>query len=417
MSVAVKDKTGIGVTQSLEQMVRPRVLHLINSFEIGGTERQAVELLKRLDTSRYTIRVAALHKTGPFYTEIASRFSSVPEFPLTSFYNRNAVRQLRRLVRLINRERVDILHAHDFYSGVIGAAAARMAGIKAIASQRHLKLSDRKVHQIGHRIIYRLAHRIVVNSNAIQDFILKEGNAPARKIIVIKNGIVSPFDRLDSSDYSAFNQLRRDVDSIRREARERLCGELRIDPDNKLVGMMARLQPVKGHRFFIEAAASVLKIHPQSHFVLVGDGPLRGEIEDQIARLEISDRVHLLGDRSDASSVVSAFDLAALASLHEGLPNAVMEAMAAGVPVVATDVGGTKELITDGETGYLVAPSDSEALASRIIYALEDERNRIEIAERAREFVIERFGIERMVESVERLYDELMSESTNRIGA
>src|SRR2546427_218463 len=105
---------------------RPRVLHLITSFEIGGTERQAAELLKRLDGGRYDVRLAVLRDEGPFYCEIEARFPDVPEFPLTSFYDANALKQLMRLRRLFKREKIDILHAHDFYSGFIGAAAARL---------------------------------------------------------------------------------------------------------------------------------------------------------------------------------------------------------------------------------------------------------------------------------------------------
>jgi glycosyltransferase involved in cell wall biosynthesis len=179
--------------------------------------------------------------------------------------------------------------------------------------------------------------------------------------------------------------------------------------------MVARMRPVKGHTFFLEAAARVSREIQDARFILVGDGPLRHEIEDRIARLGISDRVHLLGERSDASQLVASFDLAVLASLHEGLPNAVMEAMAAGVPVVATAVGGTRELIVDGETGYLVPPADVLALGERISFALQNEEISSAIAERGREFVTDRFAVERMVESVESLYDELLRESKPRV--
>lgn len=368
--------------------LHPRVLHLITSFEIGGTERQAVELLKRLDSERYDLRLAVLRNEGPFYEEIETLFPDVPEFPLTSFYNANAVKQLARLWRLMIREKIDILHAHDFYSGVIGATAARLAGVRVIACQRHLKLSDRRVHDLGTRMIHRLAHRVLVNSEAIRDRIMEQGSAPPGKIVVIRNGVLG-------------------AHASRALGRYELCRELGLESDVKLVGMVARLQPVKGHRFFIEAAASVLRSQPDARIVLVGDGPLRSEIESQAAGLGIADRVHLLGDRIDVTQLVPAFDLLVLASLHEGLPNAVMEAMAAGVPVVATAVGGTKELITDGETGYLAPPADSEALADRIVLALTGDN--LEIISKARRRITTAFGIERMVESIERLYDELMN--------
>jgi glycosyltransferase involved in cell wall biosynthesis len=372
---------------------RPRVLHLINSFEIGGTERQAVELIKRLNPEQYDVRLAALRNLGPFYSEIEDRFPNVPEFPLTSFYNLNAARQLARLRALMARERIDILHAHDFYAGVIGAAAARLAGVRVIACQRHLKLSDRAVHEWGTRLIHRLAHRILVNSEAIRAHILSRDGSPARKIVVIKNGI-SPLAR--SSESMSLH--------------DSLCRELNVMNDSKLIGMVARLQPVKGHKFFIEAAANIINKEPKAQFVLAGGGPLKGDIEDQAVRLGIKDRLHLLGDRTDVARLVASLDLLVLASLHEGLPNAVMEAMAAGVPVVATAVGGTKELITDGETGYLVPPADADSLAERITYAMANEADRMRVAARGCQFINAEFGMGRMVESVERLYDELMRE-------
>lgn len=370
---------------------RPRVLHLITSFEIGGTERQAVELLKRLDRDRFDVRLASLRNEGPFYREIESLFPDVPEFPLTSFYDANAVRQLARLRKLMTRDKIDILHAHDFYSSFIGAVAGRLAGVRVIACQRHLKLSDRRAHEMGTRLIHRLAHRVLVNSEAIRDRIIEQNSKPPRKITIIRNGVLA------SSVPSAQAQC-----EIRRE--------LRINADARLIGMVARLQPVKGHRFFIDAAAHVLGEQSDAHFVLVGDGPLRAEIGDQVARLGIGDRVHLLGDRADVARIVSGFDLLVLASLHEGSPNAVMEAMAAGVPVVATAVGGTKELIIDLESGYLAPPADSAALAERIVFALNDEANRAEIISAARTRINAEYGMDRMVESVERLYDDLMKD-------
>ena len=369
--------------------VRPRVLHLITSFEIGGTERQAVELLKRLDDERYDVRLAVLRNEGPFYKAIEARFPNLPEFPLTSFYDANAVKQLLRLRRLMIREGIEILHAHDFYSSFIGAAAARLSGVRVIAAQRHMKLSDRRAHKWATRIIHRLAHRILVNSEAIRDYIIEHDGAPQHKIVVIRNG-VEPVSRPDSHD--------------------EVCKELGLDPGVALVGCVARLQEVKGHRFLIEAAAAVLRTRTDVHFILVGDGPLRAEIENQAASLGIADHVHLLGDRNDVSRLISGFDLVVLASLHEGLPNAVMEAMTAGVPVVATAVGGTKELITDGQTGYLVPPANPAALGERIASTLANKDESRRLALRGLEYVKDIFGMNKMIESVETLYQELMNE-------
>jgi glycosyltransferase involved in cell wall biosynthesis len=385
-------KTGVIEPSVVRTGERPRVLHLINYFEAGGTERQAVELLKRLDPERYDVRLAALRNEGPLYDEIAARFPAIPEFTFTSFYNATAVRQLARLHSFLLRERIDILHAHDFYAGMLGVMAGRLAGVRVIASQRHMRFSERRAHLWGQSVINRLAHRVLVNSNAIRDHLIAGGGVSHEKIVVIRNGLRSVPDPAVKG---------------RASTRSELLRELGLDRGDKLVGMVANLRPVKGHRFFIEAAAQVVTEVANAHFVLVGEGGLRREIEQQAARLGIADHVHLLGYRADAARLNAAFDLAVLASLHEGLPNSVMEAMAAGVPVVATAVGGAVELIRDGVTGHLAPPADAGALARGITRALTNEVESAALSARGRQFVTSEFGMEAMVGKVESLYDDL----------
>ncbi len=392
MPIAItQQRTSFDSAIDVAHSLRPRVLHLITSFEIGGTERQAVELLKRLDDRRFDIRLAALRKVGTLYQEIATQFPDVPEFPLTSFYNANAVKQLLRLRALIRREGIALLHAHDFYSSLIGATAAHLAGAKIIAAQRHLKLSDRAVHRFGTRLIHRLAHRLLVNSEAVRDCVIQQSPAMADKIALIRNGVLPIAENnLDT-------------------ARARLCDRLGLPNDAKLIGMVARLQPVKGHRFFLEAAAQVVKSAPGAYFVLAGDGALRDELRAQAFGLGISERVIFLGDVKNVAEILPAFDLVVLASLHEGLPNAVMEAMAAGVAVIATAVGGTRELIADGETGFLIPPANSAALADCVLAALFDASATRAVATRGRRFILKTFGTERMVAEVEHLYESVLT--------
>ncbi|HEX2492004.1 MAG TPA: glycosyltransferase, partial [Blastocatellia bacterium] len=174
---------------------KPRVLHLITSFEVGGTERQAVELLKRIDRRRFDVSLAALRLEGPLYQEVAAIFPHAPQFPLTSFYNANAAKQLMRLRYWMVRKQVEILHAHDFYAGLLGAAAARLARVRVIACQRHMRLSDRRVHEWGTRLTHRLAHRVLVNSEAIRDHLLAAGHIAPEKVVVIRNGLSDAAER------------------------------------------------------------------------------------------------------------------------------------------------------------------------------------------------------------------------------
>lgn len=397
MSLNVVDTKLARAGRQIETVLsdRPAVLHLITDFQIGGTERQAVELLKRLSIDRYNVRLAAVRKEGPLYSEIAERFPEIPEFPLTSFYDSNAVRQLMRLRSLMLREKVRVLHAHDFYAGVIGATAARLAGpkVKVIVCQRHLRLSDRRAHLWGTRYINRLADRVLVNSEAIRDYIIADGISRPEKIVLIRNGL-------------------RPINEDRSRPFDSLHDELGLSRETRIIGMVANLLPVKGHRYFIEAASLVSKAESDVHFVLVGEGSLRPEIEEQARDLGIADRLHLLGHRSDAASIVASFHISVLSSLHEGLPNAVLEAMACGVPVVATAVGGTTELISDGETGYLVPPANAAELSRRILFALKNAEKTARVASNGQKKTTARFGMEQMVESVEKLYDELLNVSS-----
>jgi glycosyltransferase involved in cell wall biosynthesis len=394
-------KTGPGAKATR----RPRILHLLNSFIYGGTERQVTELLKRIDLGRYDLHLGVLKYQGTLYEQLAERFPVVPEYRLTSFYDANAFRQYRRVRDRLVRERIDLIHAHDFYSGILGLVAGRLTGVRVIVSQRHLKLSDRRLHEWGQRLINWAGDRVMVNSEAIRDQILATSKVPPEKIVVIRNGLITSEDEaggIGRNGSSAPNAA---------AAREEILGELRLGSEAKLVGMVGRLEYIKGHRYFVEAAATVSRKYPNAHFLLVGDGQLQDEIERQAAGLGIADRLHLLGYRRDASRIVSAFDLSVLTSLHEGMPNTVLEAMAAGVPVIGTAVGGTKELIVDGETGYLVPPADPEALARRISWALDHEQERAIFAARARQEALTKFGMSRMVAEVEQLYDEMVSDN------
>jgi glycosyltransferase involved in cell wall biosynthesis len=380
--------------EATELVTRPRVLHLLDSFELGGTERQAIELLKRLDRRRFDVRLAVLRKEGSLLAKAAPLFPTIPEFRLGSFYDANAWRQLRRLRALLLDERIEILHTHDFYAGLLGALAAQFTSVRVIASQRHLRLSERRIHDYGRRLINRLADRVVVNAEMIRAHVLARRSADPRKLRVIRNGLLE--ETLPVQGTAAALAVRRE-----------LLTELQLGAEVKLIGMIANLRPVKGHRYLLEAAVAVVKQHPNAHFVLIGDGPLKAELAAQARQSGLGAHVHLLGARAGAARFNAAFDLAVLASLHEGLPNVVLEAMAAGVAVVATAVGGVRELLVEGETGFLVAPADSCALAESICFALDHNTLCAECSARARRFVLAEFDMQRMVESFEALYDEL----------
>jgi glycosyltransferase involved in cell wall biosynthesis len=224
----------------------------------------------------------------------------------------------------------------------------------------------------------------------IREHVLAKKLASPAKLAVIRNGL-------------DWGHLVNERETMRRE----LLAELNL-PDNVfLVGKIANLRAVKGHRHLITAAEYIIDEFPRAHFVFIGEGELRDRLQRQAQDLGIARHFHFLGQRPQAARYNAAFDLAVLASLHEGMPNAVLEAMSAGTAVVATEVGGVKELITDGETGLLALPGNPANLAARITQALLDDGERQRLANAGRTFVLEHFGMERMVSETAALYEEM----------
>ena len=370
-----------------------RILNFITSFDVGGTEAQLAELLQHINRERFDVRLACIHNRGALCPDAIRSCGDVAVFPLKRFYDLNAPIQALKLRSLLLQQEIDILHTHDFYSGVLGSVAARLAGVRILASQRHLKLSNRRVHEWGTRLIHRFSDQVLVNSEAVRQAVLANGVASEQRVTLIHNGV-----RRAGSGH----------EDNRAAARARVLNELGLREPVMLAATIARLEVVKGHRFLVDAAAALRADYPSLHYVVIGSGLLADDITSQVSRLGLENRVHLLGERSDVLDILPGFDLSILPSLHEGFPNAVMESMAAGVPVIATEVGGVVELIYDKVTGYLVPPMDSAALAAGIAFAIDNPALIAAVSVRGRDFVTGRFSMARMVASVEETYERLM---------
>jgi len=189
--------------------------------------------------------------------------------------------------------------------------------------------------------------------------------------------------------------------------RETLRAQLGLAPDAMVVGMVARLAPQKGVGIFVRAAARVLERQPRTVFVLVGGGPLEAEVRARVLELKLApEQFKILGHRQDAERLYPAFDIVALSSLYEGLPYVLLEAMAWGVPVVATDVLGSRDVVSDGETGFLARPNDPDHIADRILVLIEDRPFMRRCAEAARKRVQEQFSLQAFIEGHRRAYNE-----------
>jgi len=363
----------------VQPSVRPGVFLVINSLETGGSERQFAALVRSLDTASFRVQLGCLQKRGTFLDSAGMEHFRVGG----SLYRWQSIQSRYRMARYMRRADIAIAHAFDFYTNLMLIPAARMARIPVvIGSQRQLGDLLTPLQYRIQAAMFRLSDCIICNSQAAADRLIHAG-VPGRRIRVIANGL--PAEAFEKTE----------------PALPRRTGVTRI-------GMIARMNlRAKNHHAFLAAAARVLAKFPNAEFVLAGDGPLRPELEAAAQQLGLGDRIHFLGDRRDIPAVLASFDVSVLPSASESLSNVIIESMAAGVPVVATCVGGNPELVTE-RTGILVPPDDVDALAAGIERLLDDYNLRAQLGRNARQFATSHFTSEQMRVRHEELYRELL---------
>ena len=368
-------------------MTKRRILIITNSFRIGGSEGQAVQLIKHLDRSRFDIYVACFDREGPLLDQLPVDVGEVPGFPLTGFANLNAVRQAAAFIAFLRKTRIQIVQTFDLYTNVFGLPLARLAGVPVTVGSRRDHGVKRTAGQVqAERWSLRLAGRVVANAEAIKSRLVQDGSLPADRILVIKNGL----------DLSRFPIPHHSLQSVRDQ-----------DAHPVVFGVIANLREEKGHLLVVQAAQIVASACPEARFVLVGDGVMRQKIQESIEGLGLRERFNLMGAVKNVPQVLQGIDVVVSPSDTEGLPNAVLEGMAASKAVVATDAGGTRELVMEGITGHLVPIGDVGGLASRMIALCKATDIREGMGANARRQVERYHTAEYVANRFELLYDEL----------
>jgi glycosyltransferase involved in cell wall biosynthesis len=361
-----------------------RIFYFLDSFQIGGTETQAIQAAICLARS-HQLTFGCLNACGPLLKHLEEAKIEVVEFPPgTSLMSARAVRQSLRLQRFLRERRFEVFHAHDVYSNVMGVPMARMARIPLVIASRR-DLGDWWWYTPRNRFflrqILRLANVVVANSAMVAEYVETSEGVPRRKLRVIRNAVkLTHAPPVQSPAHRSI-----------------IC-----------VGNMHT--EAKGHRYLLEAAVAVISAHPSVQFLLIGDGPLRSRLERLSHDLGLSGSVTFLGQREDVHSWLRSAECAVLPSLSEGLPNAVLEYMAAGLPIVATRVGGIPELIHDQVDGLLVPPADAHALGEALVRVLTDRALSGKIAKNAFQRAASEYSIDALIRALERLYSGLNSE-------
>jgi glycosyltransferase involved in cell wall biosynthesis len=311
---------------------------------------------------------------------------------MSSLFGLGAMQQAVRLIRLFRREGADVVHSHDAYTSVYGTLCARLAGVPGVIASRRSWYSPHLQGKIlrANRVAYRFAHRVVANSPSVSRLVETETGLPASRIITIPNFLdPESFEPMPPAD------------------RRRMLDEIGVPEGAFVVGVVARLSPVKDHATLLRAIASLREQIPGLRCVLVGDGPERPAIEALSESLGIRDIVHLAGERTQPPNLHGLFDVSVLCSTSEAFPNSVLEAMAAARPVIATDVGGTPDAVRQGTTGLLVPPSDPSRLADAILRLYNEPAQRSKLGTAGCVAARAGYSADAVIRQVEALYTRL----------
>lgn len=375
-----------GAHDSLMVTEGRRLVYVIDSLRTGGTERHLVRLVRGLVLSGWQVSVYCLTRSGRFVEELEEMGVKV-EGPASrpSKSLPGVLFAIRHLHEYLRRERPAVVHCYLPTSGLIGAVAGRLAGVPVVVTTRrsvhHFRGRRLLIYRLAAAITDRLSNAIVAVCEAAREQAIRE-RTPRQKIVTVYNGV--PLARGGHVRQNRFT-------------------------GSPVVGAIGSLHPDKGHIFLIEAIPLVLEKLPHARFVLIGDGPERARLEGRVQDLGLGSRVDFLGERWDTTDLFVEFDIFVLPSVVEGMPNAILEAAVAGIPVVATRVGGVPEVIQDTLTGLLVEPGSSASLASALVRAGRDETLRDRWSRNAQKLVATQFGEQEESSRTQELYVSLLA--------
>jgi glycosyltransferase involved in cell wall biosynthesis len=361
------------------------ILFLSTSSGPGGAEQVISNLAASMDPSKYR---GVLCVFRPGWLQERSQSRGVATFVIPT-QGMTDWRWAFRFRNLLKDEQVDLIHAHEFDANVQGTAVANYLGIPLVATVHGKHYFWEKLRRrLAYRWVSRRATMVAVSED-LKRFIVENVGIASNRITVLYNGVDVPPTPAPA-----------DIEACR--------SEMNLPETDRVVGVVGNLYPVKGHQYLIDAIPAVLEKCPDTSFVFAGRGQLESELKHQVNRLGLSKRVHFLGLRQDIPRILALLDVFVLPSLSEGLSMAILEAMMAEKPVIATRVGGNPEIVLDGETGLLVPPKDSHALAASLIALLKDRDLATQFGGKGRRRAERQFSLQTMVSAYQSLYDECL---------
>ena len=377
---------------------RPKKIKVIFMIDFlyalsGGTENQLVKIIKNLERNKYDIYLLTLQETQWVRDNMRNLNCSIMVYNIEKLKNPINILVFIRLVKYIRKVKPDIVVTFFPLSNILGVIAAKFAKVDTIISTRRdygLWLDKKSVYFLRFANIF--VKGIVANSRKVKELTSEEEKFDSSKIHVIYNGV----EANNFNPYAAKGYL--------------LKKELGISPHSKVVGIVGNLRPMKRHRTFIKAAKQVSRVRNDVDFIIVGDGPLRKDIEALTAKLGIEKQIHFVGRQEDILPFLSIFDIGVNCSSNEGLSNAIMEYMAFGIPCIVSDAGGNPELIKNGINGYTFEVDNHLELSRLILDLLDDKEKRKYFIAKSKNR-IKNMSLNKMISTYDRYFTDLLTDS------
>jgi len=374
---------------------RKGILLLTDIFHgMGGSERNITQLFGGINKSKFILYVAR------FASDKLLEHTGDNDFPIMTLnaagiYTISGLRNLVFLKRFLSEKKISLILTYHESSDFYGLALSILCNIPVISSRRDMSFKTKPHHRLAYRLGGRYFDSMVAVSNAVKEEVVKRRWFPEDRMVTIYNGI-------NTANYGNAH----DGTALKRR--------LGIHPQSPVVGMVANIRKVKGYHYFLHASSLVHRCHPNVQFLIIGNdwtepGFTLTELKRYGEEIGISQNLHFLGGREDVADLISIFDVAVLSSLSEGFSNVILEYMASSKPVVATKVGGNPELVVHGETGLLVPPADTHALADAILSILKDKETAVRFGIAGRKRVEDKFELGKMLRRYDDLFERVIS--------
>jgi glycosyltransferase involved in cell wall biosynthesis len=367
---------------------RKKIVFCIDSFNAGGTEFNLIKTIEIMSKTEYDLHILTLNDRGLLRQRFIDTGIPIVEFSFPRLHSLRALLQAVRISLWFRRTMPDVVHTNDRYTNSFVAPCARLAGVPlVITSRRWWKEMPRRIYKFGNMVAYRLSHRIVVNSSIVARMMSADEGIASSRITVLPNFV-------DDEEFAL----------IPEKERAAARSSFGIPSDAILATAIAIFRPEKDLKTLILATSLLSRKYPRFHVLLVGDGPCEKDLRNAVIEMKVEDRVHFAGFLNGPPTPHKFGDIAVLCSLHEGFPNSIVEAMAAGKPVVATQVGGIPDAVEDGRTGILVSPSSPVQLAEALGRLIDDDNLRASMGEAGRLKAKRLYSASAVLEQLDVLY-------------